>query len=66
MLSLQIKLGGDVFIGDDVRIVVRNIDSKQNTVELQFHAPREIKILRGYLYRRGEGANRDEERHSEQ
>ena len=52
MLNLNIRLGGDVYVGDDVRIVVKNIDPVNKTVELQFHAPKEIKILRGQLYRR--------------
>jgi len=52
MLNLNIKLNGDVYIGDDVRIVVKNIDCVNKTVELQFHAPKEVKILRGQLYRR--------------
>lgn len=51
MLSLYVKIGSDVFIGDDVRIVVKGVNLEKNTVELHFHAPKEIKILRGHLYR---------------
>ena len=65
MLNLHIKLGGDVYIGDNVRIVVKSIDPEQKVVELQFHAPREVKILRGYLYRRRE-EEQGKDRQSEQ
>lgn len=51
MLNLKVKLGGDVYIGDNIRIVVKDINVENKEVELQFYAPREIKILRGQLYR---------------
>lgn len=51
MLRLRIKRGGDVYLGDSIRIVVNHIDQKNNIVELDFHAPKEVKILKGYLYR---------------
>ncbi|GIW59009.1 MAG: hypothetical protein KatS3mg087_0075 [Patescibacteria group bacterium] len=53
MLKLNLRVKQDVFIGNNVQIIVTNIDSQNRTVELGFIAPKEIKILRGTLLRRG-------------
>jgi len=51
MLQLRLKTKQDVYIGDNIRIVVISIDPSGKSVELGFAAPREIKILRGVLLR---------------
>lgn len=53
MLKLQLSCGSDVFVGNTIKIVVRRIDAENNTVELGFYAPKEVKILRGSLLRSG-------------
>lgn len=51
MLRLRLSRGSDVFIGDNIKIVVLNIYNETGQVEIGFHAPKELKILRGHLYR---------------
>lgn len=51
MLRLRLSRGSDVFIGDDIKIVVLNIYKGTDQIELGFQAPKELKILRGHLYR---------------
>lgn len=51
MLKLQLNCGADVFIGNTIKVVVRKIDAANNSVELGFYAPKEVKILRGSLLR---------------
>lgn len=53
MLKLNLRVKQDVFVGNDVQIIVTNIDVQNKTVELGFVAPKEVKILRGKLLRRG-------------
>ena len=51
MLRLRLSRGSDVFIGDDIKIVVLNVYKGTDQIELGFQAPKELKILRGHLYR---------------
>jgi len=57
MLKLQLTCGADVFIGNTIKIVVRKIDTANNSVELGFYAPKEVKILRGSLLRNSKKRN---------
>jgi len=58
MLQLRLKAKQDVYIGDNIRVVVVSIDPSGKSVELGFAAPREVKILRGVLLRnQSEGHN---------
>ena len=52
MLVLTRKVGEEIWIGDDIRIVVSRCHSGQ--VRLAFDAPREVKILRAEIKRRQE------------
>jgi carbon storage regulator len=47
MLVLTRKIGEDILIGKDVRVVV--VNARRNCVKLAFSAPHEVSILRGEL-----------------
>ncbi len=49
MLNLQRKRGEEIFIGDDITVVV--VRTGLHSVELGIKAPREVKIRRGELER---------------
>lgn len=52
MLVLTRKTGDDIWIGDDIRIVVSQC--RHGEVRLAFDAPREVPIFRGEIKRRHE------------
>jgi carbon storage regulator CsrA len=43
-LSLSVKVGKSVFIGDDIRIEVSAV--RGNNAVIRFHAPRELRVMR--------------------
>ena len=49
MLVLSRKISETIMIGDNIEIVVTRIE--RDTVRLAFNAPREIRILRGELFK---------------
>ena len=49
MLVLTRKIGQELLIGDDVRIMVTDIDAARGVVRLGITAPREIPIMREEL-----------------
>ena len=49
MLKLRIPIKGDVYIGDNIKVIVLAVHQHPLRVELGFKAPPEIKILRGNL-----------------
>jgi carbon storage regulator len=55
MLTLTRKVGESVCIGDDIRVVVKEVKGKQ--VRLGIIAPREIYVCREELYERIQKAN---------
>ncbi len=55
MLTLTRKVGESVCIGDDIKIVVKEIKGKQ--VRLGIIAPREIYVCREELYEKIQAAN---------
>ena len=55
MLTLTRKIGETVCIGDDIRIVVKEVKGKQ--VRLGIIAPREVYVCREELYDRIQKAN---------
>lgn len=57
MLTLTRKIGESVCIGDDIRIVVKEIKGKQ--VRLGIVAPRDVYVCREELYEKIHRANMD-------
>ena len=55
MLTLTRKIGESVCIGDDIRVVVKEVKGKQ--VRLGIAAPRDIYVCREELYRKIHQAN---------
>ena len=55
MLTLTRKIGESVCIGDDIKIVVKEVKGKQ--VRLGIIAPREVYVCREELYERIHRAN---------
>ena len=55
MLTLTRKIGESVCIGDDIRVVVKEVKGKQ--VRLGIVAPRDIYVCREELYRKIHQAN---------
>ena len=55
MLTLTRKIGESVCIGDDIKIVVKEVKGKQ--VRLGIVAPREVYVCREELYERIHQAN---------
>lgn len=50
MLKLILRPHEDVFLADNIRIIVLDIDPNGKNVKLGFMAPREIRILRGRFF----------------
>ena len=55
MLTLTRKMGESICIGDDIRVVVKEVKGKQ--VRLGIIAPREVYVCREELYERIHQAN---------
>ena len=55
MLTLTRKMGESICIGDDIRVVVKEVKGKQ--VRLGIVAPREVYVCREELYERIHQAN---------
>ena len=55
MLTLTRKVGESVCIGDDIKVVVKEVKGKQ--VRLGIIAPREVYVCREELYERIQRAN---------
>ena len=55
MLTLTRKVGESVCIGDDIKVVVKEVKGKQ--VRLGIIAPREVYVCREELYERIQKAN---------
>ncbi len=60
MLVLTRRLGEAITIGDDVKIIVVEIDGNQ--VKLGIEAPRAIEIYREELYEKIKGVSFDEQK----
>lgn len=50
MLVLTRKLGGEIFLNDDIRIIIKEIRGKQ--VRIGIEAPPSVPVYRGEIYRR--------------
>lgn len=60
MLVLTRRLGEAITIGDDIKIIIVEVDNNQ--VKLGVEAPREIEIYREELYEKVKGVPFDEQR----
>ncbi len=56
MLVLTRKSGEEIFINDDIRIVVREIKGKQ--IRIGIEAPPSVTVYRGEIYREVQAENR--------
>lgn len=56
MLVLTRKSGEDIFLGDDIRVVVREIKGRQ--VRIGIEAPAFVPVYRGEIYRQIQEENR--------
>ncbi|NOY52377.1 MAG: carbon storage regulator CsrA [Deltaproteobacteria bacterium] len=56
MLVLTRKLGQDIFLNDEIRIVVKEIKGKQ--VRIGIEAPAFVSVYRGEIYRQIQEENR--------
>ena len=52
MLVLSRKVSENIMIGDDIEIIVTQIE--HGVTRIAINAPREIRILRGELYRQSQ------------
>lgn len=66
MLRLLFRPRQEVFISDNIRVVVLRIDKVRNTVELGFDAPKEIKIFRKFMGPRQNQNNGQESKNAEE
>jgi len=56
MLVLTRKLGQDIFLNDEIRIVIKEIKGKQ--VRIGIEAPASVSVYRGEIYRQIQEENR--------
>ncbi len=56
MLVLTRKSGEDIFFGDDIRIVIKEIKGKQ--VRIGIEAPPSVSVYRGEIYRQIQEENK--------
>ncbi|RMH61837.1 MAG: carbon storage regulator [Calditrichaeota bacterium] len=60
MLVLTRRLGEAITIGDDIKIIIVDIEGHQ--IKLGIEAPREVEIYREELYKKIKGISFDEQR----
>ncbi len=56
MLVLTRKLGQDIFLDDEIRLVIKEIKGKQ--VRIGIEAPASVSVYRGEIYRQIQEENR--------